>query len=197
MEVLYREGIKIIRPPLLFRDKYNFLPAYLVPMTPPLTLRPDRPQESVATNESTSTQIFGVMYIILTKLIDSMVPVSRPWAVIGKLLSYIAKLAPILWWALPAGPAGRPPASSQEPPTGWIPDRLGHTLLAAMGGELKPIPEPRGSPGGSELMGSPAVFLSSAAAAIKVCRWIKPPASATEFIGFSSPIVSMTALPCD
>ncbi|KAJ9058633.1 hypothetical protein DSO57_1010426 [Entomophthora muscae] len=73
-------------------------------MTPPLTPRPNCPQESVAANESTSTQIFGVMYITLTVLIDSM-------------------LAPILWWALPFGPVGFPPASSQEPPTGWIPDR--------------------------------------------------------------------------
>ncbi|KAJ9081202.1 hypothetical protein DSO57_1017216 [Entomophthora muscae] len=45
-----------------------------------------------------------------------MVPVSGPWAVLGKLLFNIVKLAPILWWALPAGPAGCPPASSQEPP---------------------------------------------------------------------------------
>ncbi|KAJ9079658.1 hypothetical protein DSO57_1033106 [Entomophthora muscae] len=61
-------------------------------MTPPLTLRPDCPQESVTANESTSTQIFGVM------------------------------LAPFIWWALSAGPAGCLPASSQETPTGWIPD---------------------------------------------------------------------------
>ncbi|KAJ9076874.1 hypothetical protein DSO57_1022078 [Entomophthora muscae] len=115
-EALYREGIKITRPPLLFRDKYNFLPAYLVPMTPPLTLRPNCLQESVVTNEFTFTQIFGVMYITLTSLIDSIVPASRPWALLGKLLSYIVKLTPILWWALPAGPAGCLPASSQEPP---------------------------------------------------------------------------------
>ncbi|KAJ9077444.1 hypothetical protein DSO57_1016749 [Entomophthora muscae] len=97
-------------------------------MTPPLTLRPNCPQESIATNESTSTQIFGVMYITHTGLIDSMVPVSRPWAVLGKMLSYIVKLAPILWWAPPTGPAGRPPASSQEPPTGWIPDSVRKTF---------------------------------------------------------------------
>ncbi|KAJ9067691.1 hypothetical protein DSO57_1036574 [Entomophthora muscae] len=92
-------------------------------MTPPLTLWPNCPQESVAANESTSTQIFGVMYITLTGLIDSMVPASGPWALLGKLLSYIVKLAPILWWALPARPAGCLPASSQEPPTGWIPEK--------------------------------------------------------------------------
>ncbi|KAJ9081204.1 hypothetical protein DSO57_1017218 [Entomophthora muscae] len=119
---VYREGHKITIPPLLFLNKYNYLPAYLVPMTLPLTPWPNCPQESVTTNESTSTQIFGVMYITLTGLIDSMVPASRPWALLGKLLFYIIKLAPILWWALPVGPAGRPPASSQEPPTGWIPD---------------------------------------------------------------------------
>ncbi|KAJ9065018.1 hypothetical protein DSO57_1024331 [Entomophthora muscae] len=94
-------------------------------MTPPLTPQPDRPQESVAANESTSTQIFGVMYITLTGLIDSMVPANRPWALLGKSLSYIVKLVPILCWALPAGPAGRLPESSQAPPTGWIPDTRG------------------------------------------------------------------------
>ncbi|KAJ9065176.1 hypothetical protein DSO57_1022477 [Entomophthora muscae] len=54
-ETIYREGTKIIRPPLLFCNKYNYLPAYLVPRTPPLTLQPNRPQESVAADESTST----------------------------------------------------------------------------------------------------------------------------------------------
>ncbi|KAJ9074910.1 hypothetical protein DSO57_1001895 [Entomophthora muscae] len=122
---IYRKGRKITIPPLLFRNKYNYLIVYLVPMTPPLTLQPKRLQESVAANESTSTQIFGVMYITLTGLIDSMVPASRPWALLGKLLSYIVKLALILAWALPAGPTGCPPMSSQEPPTGWIPDIFG------------------------------------------------------------------------
>ncbi|KAJ9085099.1 hypothetical protein DSO57_1017269 [Entomophthora muscae] len=126
METVYREGTKITIPPLLFCNKYNYLPAYLVLMTLPLTPQPECPQESVVANEFTSTLIFGVMYITLTGLIDSMVPASGPWALLGKLLSYIVKLASILWWALPAGPAGHPPASSQEPPTGWIPDRFNH-----------------------------------------------------------------------
>ncbi|KAJ9052348.1 hypothetical protein DSO57_1035095 [Entomophthora muscae] len=93
-------------------------------MTPPHTLQTNRPQESVATDESTYTQVFGVMYITLTGLIDSIVPTSGPWEVLGKLLSYIVKLVPILWWALPAGPVGCLPASSQEPPTGWIPEKF-------------------------------------------------------------------------
>ncbi|KAJ9070564.1 hypothetical protein DSO57_1006614 [Entomophthora muscae] len=113
-ETVYREEIKVIILHLLFRNKYNYLPAYLVLMTPPLTLRPNCSQKSVTAKEFTSTQIFGVMYITLTGLIDSMIPVSRPWALMGKFISFIVKLAPILWWALPAGPAGWPPASSQE-----------------------------------------------------------------------------------
>ncbi|KAJ9070577.1 hypothetical protein DSO57_1006627 [Entomophthora muscae] len=104
-------------------------------MTPPHTPRPNHPQESVATDESTSTQVFGVMYITLTGLIDSMVPTSGPWAALGKLLSYIVKLAQILWWALPAGPVGCPPASSQEPLTGWIPDKFG--LMGHIRGSLQ------------------------------------------------------------
>ncbi|KAJ9077261.1 hypothetical protein DSO57_1018493 [Entomophthora muscae] len=51
-----------------------------------------------------------------------MVPFNGPWAILGKSLSYIVKLAPILWWALPSGPVGRQPASSQKPPMRWIPD---------------------------------------------------------------------------
>ncbi|KAJ9085963.1 hypothetical protein DSO57_1009013 [Entomophthora muscae] len=91
-------------------------------MTPLLTLGPNCLQESVAANESTSTQLFKVMYITLTGLVDSMVPSNSPWAILDKSLSYIVNLAPILWWALPSGPVGCLPASSQKPPTGWIPD---------------------------------------------------------------------------
>ncbi|KAJ9083267.1 hypothetical protein DSO57_1036379 [Entomophthora muscae] len=61
-ETVYREGNKITIPPLLLRDKYNYLPTYLVPMTPPLTPQPNCPQKSVAANEFTSTQIFGVIF---------------------------------------------------------------------------------------------------------------------------------------
>ncbi|KAJ9050196.1 hypothetical protein DSO57_1016527 [Entomophthora muscae] len=62
------------------------------------------------------------MYTTFTGLIDSMVLSSSPWAILGKFLSYIVKLAPILWWALPSGPAGCLPTSSQKPTTGWISD---------------------------------------------------------------------------
>ncbi|KAJ9068776.1 hypothetical protein DSO57_1025248, partial [Entomophthora muscae] len=88
-ETVYREGTKIIIAPLLFCNKYNYFPTYSVPMTPSLTLQLNCLQESIAANKSTSNQIFGVMYITLTGLIDSMVPTSGPWALLGKLLSFI------------------------------------------------------------------------------------------------------------
>ncbi|KAJ9082209.1 hypothetical protein DSO57_1006654 [Entomophthora muscae] len=86
-----REGTKVIIPPLLFCNKYNYLPTYLVPMTPSLTLWSNCLQESIATNEFTSTHIFGMMYITLTGLINSMMPASSPWALLGKFLYYIIK----------------------------------------------------------------------------------------------------------
>ncbi|KAJ9063398.1 hypothetical protein DSO57_1000726, partial [Entomophthora muscae] len=94
-------------------------------MTPPLTLQPNHLQEPAAPRKSTSTQIFDILYITLTVLNDFMVPFSGPWAILGKSLSYIVKLAPILWWALSSGPMGHPPTSSLEPTTGWIPDTMG------------------------------------------------------------------------
>ncbi|KAJ9072972.1 hypothetical protein DSO57_1021455 [Entomophthora muscae] len=110
------------RPPRLFKDKYNYLPAYFVPMTPPLTPRPDRPLEPTAAAKTTSTQLFGVLYITLTGLVDSVVPNSGSWSLLGRSVSYIIKLAPILWWALPAGLAAphlKPPNASTYD---WLPD---------------------------------------------------------------------------
>ncbi|KAJ9069923.1 hypothetical protein DSO57_1013636 [Entomophthora muscae] len=91
-------------------------------MTPPLTPRPDRPLEPTTAAKTTSTQLFGVLYITLTGLVDSMVPNSRPWSLLRQYLSYIIKLAPILWWALPAGltaPHPKPPNASTYD---WLPD---------------------------------------------------------------------------
>ncbi|KAJ9080514.1 hypothetical protein DSO57_1024117 [Entomophthora muscae] len=91
-------------------------------MDPPVTLRPDRPQEAVIVNESTSTQLFGIRYIVLPGLVDSMVLTDGPWALLGKLFPYIVKLAPILWWACLSGLVGCLPASFSEPAAGWLPE---------------------------------------------------------------------------
>ncbi|KAJ9051820.1 hypothetical protein DSO57_1001067 [Entomophthora muscae] len=83
-------------------------------MTLPLTPRPDRSLEPPAAAKTTSTQIFGVLYITLTGLVNSMVPNSGPWSLLRQSASYIIKLAPILWWALPAG-LGAPTLSCPMP----------------------------------------------------------------------------------
>ncbi|KAJ9082717.1 hypothetical protein DSO57_1001791 [Entomophthora muscae] len=59
-------------------NKYNYLPEYLVTMIPTLTLQFNFPQEVVITADATFTQMFGVLYISLTGLMDSMVPNSGP-----------------------------------------------------------------------------------------------------------------------
>ncbi|KAJ9071174.1 hypothetical protein DSO57_1000179 [Entomophthora muscae] len=89
-------------------------------MTPPLTPRPDCPLEPTATANTTSTQLFGVLYITLTGLVDSVVPNSGPWSLLGQSVSYIIKLEPILWLALPAGLAAPHP----EPPNASTYDLL-------------------------------------------------------------------------
>ncbi|KAJ9082368.1 hypothetical protein DSO57_1005232 [Entomophthora muscae] len=93
-------------------------------MTPPLTPQPDHPLEPTAAAETTSTQLFGVLYITFTGLVDYMVPNSGPWSLLGQSVSYVIKLAPILWWALPAGsavPHSEPPKASTY---NWLPDKI-------------------------------------------------------------------------
>ncbi|KAJ9073599.1 hypothetical protein DSO57_1014585 [Entomophthora muscae] len=108
------------RPPLLFKDKYSYLPAYFVPMTLPLTLQPDRPMESPTAAKTTSTQLFGVLYITLTGMIDTMVPNSGLWSLLEQSVSYIIKLAPILWWALPSGPVVFQPKPINVSTYAWL-----------------------------------------------------------------------------
>ncbi|KAJ9069030.1 hypothetical protein DSO57_1022651 [Entomophthora muscae] len=91
-------------------------------MTPPLTPQPDCPLEPTAAAETTSTQLFGVLYITLIGLVDSMVPNSRPWSLLRQSVSYIIKLAPILWWALPASLAVPHPEPPKAPTYDWLPD---------------------------------------------------------------------------
>ncbi|KAJ9053991.1 hypothetical protein DSO57_1019169 [Entomophthora muscae] len=91
-------------------------------MTLPLTPQPDRPMETLTAAETTSTQLFGVLYITLTGMIDTMVPNSGPWSLLGQYVSYIIKLAPILWWALPSGPAIFQPKPTNASTYAWLHD---------------------------------------------------------------------------
>ncbi|KAJ9058410.1 hypothetical protein DSO57_1012440 [Entomophthora muscae] len=93
-------------------------------MTPPLTPRLNRPLEPVTAAETTSTQLFGVLYITLTGLVDSMVLNSGAWSLLRQSVSYIIKLAPIIWWALPTGPVIPHPEPSNASPYAWLPEKV-------------------------------------------------------------------------
>ncbi|KAJ9075139.1 hypothetical protein DSO57_1039010 [Entomophthora muscae] len=123
------KGKRIEIPPLLFKDKYNYLPAYFVPMNLPLTPRPDCSLGTPTAAEATSSQLFGVLYITLTGLVDSMVPNSGPWSLFGQSVSYIIKLAPILWWALPASSAAPHPKLPNASTYDWLPEIVQHKCL--------------------------------------------------------------------
>ncbi|KAJ9090223.1 hypothetical protein DSO57_1004478 [Entomophthora muscae] len=86
-------------------------------LTPKPTL--STPPTSDATGQS--SQFLGVLYLALTGLIDSALPVAGPWAVAGKALSYLLKLGPIIWWAMPV-PALTPPSPTGAPRYSWYPD---------------------------------------------------------------------------
>ncbi|KAJ9051647.1 hypothetical protein DSO57_1002782 [Entomophthora muscae] len=100
-------------------------------MTPPLTLKLDHPLKPTTAVETTFTQLFGVLYITLTGLVDSMVPNSGPWSLLGQSVSYVIKLAPILWWALPASSTAPHPEPPNASTYDWFPDIPGLLLLSA------------------------------------------------------------------
>ncbi|KAJ9083836.1 hypothetical protein DSO57_1030612 [Entomophthora muscae] len=102
-------------------------------MTPPLTPQPDRPMETPTAADTMSTQMFGVLYITFTGMIDTMVPNSGPWSLLGQYISYIIKLAPILWWALPSGPAVFIPKPTNASAYAWFPDNQDLVLLLSPG----------------------------------------------------------------
>ncbi|KAJ9063982.1 hypothetical protein DSO57_1035155 [Entomophthora muscae] len=96
-----RQGPWIFSTPKLFRGKFNYLPAYNLPMEPPVTPKP-MPTSLPDLPTNHSRKLFGIAYITLTGVIDTIIPAVGPWSWVGKSSSYLLKLAPLLWWALPA-----------------------------------------------------------------------------------------------
>ncbi|KAJ9089893.1 hypothetical protein DSO57_1008294 [Entomophthora muscae] len=126
-----QEGPWYITKPGLFRDKYNFLPAYQIDMEPPVTPKP-MPASANKLPLGHTNKLFGIVYITLTGVIDTIVPAAGPWLWLGKSMSYLIKLAPILWWALPTQSATRQfPDASKPANQGWFPD-----IRNASGGHL-------------------------------------------------------------
>ncbi|KAJ9089001.1 hypothetical protein DSO57_1017280 [Entomophthora muscae] len=110
-------------------------------MTLPSTPQPNCPMKPPTAAKTTSTQLFGVLYITLMGMIDSMVPNSGPWSLLGKSVSNIIKLAPILWWALPTGPAVPHPEPPNASSYAWLPERY-HRIILILGAPPPPPPPP-------------------------------------------------------
>ncbi|KAJ9071068.1 hypothetical protein DSO57_1000744 [Entomophthora muscae] len=68
-------------------------------------------------------KLFGIVYITLTGVVDTIVPAAGPWSWAGKSASYLLKLASLLWWALPAKPLAQvTPGNSGSAAQDWVPD---------------------------------------------------------------------------
>ncbi|KAJ9081396.1 hypothetical protein DSO57_1015103 [Entomophthora muscae] len=119
-----QQGLWIFSIAKLFRGKINYLPAYNLSMEPPVT---PKPMPAISPNLPTnhSGKLFGIAYITLTGVIDTIIPASGSWSWVGKSASYLLKLAPLLWWALPAkNPAQFTPENNRVANQDWIPDTL-------------------------------------------------------------------------
>ncbi|KAJ9050361.1 hypothetical protein DSO57_1015002 [Entomophthora muscae] len=77
------KGPWYVTKPHLFRDKYKFLSTYQLDIEPPFTPKP-MPASAAELPLNHTNKLFGIVYITL---MGSM--------------SYLIKLATILWWALP------------------------------------------------------------------------------------------------
>ncbi|KAJ9081513.1 hypothetical protein DSO57_1013858 [Entomophthora muscae] len=117
------QGLWIFSTPKLFRGKLNYLPAYNLPMELPVTPKP-MPASSPNLPNNHTGKLFGIVYIILTGVIDTIILAAGPWSWVGKSVSYLFKLAPLLWWALPAkNPAQVTPKNNGPAAQEWIPGR--------------------------------------------------------------------------
>ncbi|KAJ9061822.1 hypothetical protein DSO57_1016757 [Entomophthora muscae] len=87
-------------------------------MKAPPTLKPDRLHPIPGLTPPTATQYAGIAYITLDGLVNTMVPATGPWALVGQSASYLIKLAPFLWWALPSSQQSKLAANANRPSPG-------------------------------------------------------------------------------
>ncbi|KAJ9079926.1 hypothetical protein DSO57_1030427 [Entomophthora muscae] len=84
-------------------------------MEPPVTPKP-MPASAAKLPLDHTNKLFGIVYITLTGVIDTIVPAAGLWL----------WLAPILWWALPTQSATRQfPDASKLASQGWFPEKKG------------------------------------------------------------------------
>ncbi|KAJ9088015.1 hypothetical protein DSO57_1027297 [Entomophthora muscae] len=119
-----QQGLWIFSTPKLFRGKFNYLPAYNLPMELPVTPKP-MPASLPDLPTNHSGKLFWIVYITLTGVIDTIIPTAGPWSWVGKSTSYLLKLAPLLWWALPAKNLAQvTPENNGLAAQDWIPEKL-------------------------------------------------------------------------
>ncbi|KAJ9083330.1 hypothetical protein DSO57_1035738 [Entomophthora muscae] len=93
-------------------------------MEAPPTLKPDCLHPTPGLTPPTATQYAGIAYITLDGLVDTMVLAAGPWALVDQSASYLIKLAPLLWWALPSTQQSKLVAEANSPfPGTRYPDR--------------------------------------------------------------------------
>ncbi|KAJ9057351.1 hypothetical protein DSO57_1023657 [Entomophthora muscae] len=91
-------------------------------MEPPVTPKP-MPASLPGLPTNHANKLFGMVYITLTGVVDAIVPTAGPWSWVGKSASYLLKLAPLLWWALPAKNLAQvTPGNGGPAARDWIPD---------------------------------------------------------------------------
>ncbi|KAJ9050532.1 hypothetical protein DSO57_1013548 [Entomophthora muscae] len=96
-------------------------------MKPPVTPKLMPASSSDPPTDHTS-KLFGIVYITLTGVVDIIVLAAGLWSWVEKSASYLLKLAPLLWWALPAKtPAQVTPVNGGPAAQDRIPDR--HLIL--------------------------------------------------------------------
>ncbi|KAJ9048227.1 hypothetical protein DSO57_1037128 [Entomophthora muscae] len=84
---------------------------------------PVTPNPMAASSPDHTGKLFGIVYITLTGVIDTIILAAGPWSWVGKSVSYLFKLAPLLWWALPAkNPAQVTPGNDGPAAQDWIPN---------------------------------------------------------------------------
>ncbi|KAJ9084631.1 hypothetical protein DSO57_1022493 [Entomophthora muscae] len=62
-----------------------------------------------------------------TGVIDTIIPAAGPWSWVRKSASYLLRLAPLFWWALPAKNLAQvTPENDRLATQDWIPDTCLH-----------------------------------------------------------------------
>ncbi|KAJ9086194.1 hypothetical protein DSO57_1006705 [Entomophthora muscae] len=87
-------------------------------MEAPPTPKPDHLHPTPGLSPPTANQYVSIAYITLAGLVDTMIPAAGPWALVGQSSSYLIKLAPLLWWALPSSQPSKLADEANSPSPG-------------------------------------------------------------------------------